>query len=226
MRNFEIIEINRDSNEYFANNFLEIQHNTFGDPIRFWNYRTYLDDALEGTLEGDNYSLIEQEYLLTPVWKQVDVDHPEFKNYPPNMNIEDDVIMRINPDDYPITDIDSPNYQFMLTNIPKIEGYMVNGTSTDFDNFNLIEIDDETVIDMMNEEWKDEIKNDKLFPVIAIIKREEWYGMLAKLYDANGNPVDNIADADYYIPDDNLLLINSNTKLSRILSRPVLYDLT
>lgn len=226
LRNFEIIEINRDSNEYFANNFLEIQHNTFGDPVRFWNYRTYLDDALEGTLEGDNYSLIEQEYLLTPVWKQVDVDHPEFKNYPPNMNIEDDVIMRINPDDYPITDIDSPNYQFMLTNIPKIEGCMVNGSSIDFDNFNLIEIDDETVIDMMNEEWKDEIKNDKLFPVIAIIKSEEWYGMLAKLYDANGNPVDNISDADYYIPDDSLLLINSDTKLSRIMSRPVLYDLT
>ena len=72
LKNFEIIEINRDSNEYFSDLFLETTQSDLQRPIRKWNYSTYLDDALEGNLDGDNYTEDEQEYLLSPVWKQVD----------------------------------------------------------------------------------------------------------------------------------------------------------
>lgn len=226
LKNFEIIEVNRDPNEYFSDAFLETDHSSLDRPIKAWNFRTYLDDALEGKLKGDNYTSEEQEYLLTPVWKQVEKDHPEYKNYPPNVDIDGDILTRTNSGDNPLADISEPNFQFMIIDAPSIEGYPLVDRGITFKHFGFIPIDDNMIIDLLNEEWQKEIENDPFFPEHSIMTDDEWYGMTARLYDEFGILVHTLNEAVYRIADTNLLRINVENKLSRIVRNPVTYDLS
>lgn len=226
LKNFEIVEVNRDPNEYFSDAFLEVQESDLGKAFRTWNYRTYLDDALEGTLEGDNYTAEEQEYLLSPVWKQVEKDHPEYKNYPPNVDVDTDILIRSGDGDAPLEDIKDPNFQFMVIDVPTIEGYPISGRSIDFTHFGFIPIDASMIIDLLNEEWAEEIASNPFFPEHAIMTDDEWYGMTARLYDEYGVLVHTLNEAAYKVIDPNLLRININSKFTRIVHNPVTYDLT
>ncbi len=226
LKNFEIIEINRDPNEYFSDGFLETNGTVLGKPFRAWNFRTYLDDALEGTLKGDNYTPEEQEYLLTPVWKQVERDHPEFKNYPPNVDNDPDVLIRTVSGDNPIEEIPEPNFQFMVVDAPTIEGYPIADRGITFKHFGFIPIDDATIIRLLNEEWAEEIKRDPYFPAHSIMTDEEWYGMAARLYDEYGILVHTLNEAAYKVVDPNILRITKGSKLSRIIQTPVEFDLS
>lgn len=226
LKNFEIIEVNRDPNEYFSDTFLEVDQSYNARPFYSWNYETYLDAALEGALEGDNYTSEEQEYLLSPVWKQVEKDHPEFKNYPPNVDSEADILTRVDDDDYPLEDLAEPTYQFMILNAPTLEGLPLVDRSLSFDHFGFIPMSDEMIIEIMNEEWKDEIGSDPYFPEHSIMTDAEWYGMTARLYDEYGIRVHTLDESVYKITDTNLLRINANNKLSRIVKNNVVYDLT
>lgn len=226
LRNFEIIELNRDPNEFFSDDFLEIKQDKMGRPYQTWNYQTYLDAALEGALEDDNYNKEEQEYLLSPVWKQVDQTHPEFKNYPPNVDIEDDIILRINPDDVPSTGMDESSYQYLMIDTPTLEGIAITGRAMSFEQFGWIPITDTMIIELLNEEWSQEIEENPYFPDHVVINDEEWYGTTARLYDEYGILVHNLNDAAYKVADQNLLRINVDNKLSRIVKTPISYDLT
>lgn len=228
LRNFEIIEINRDANEFFSDNFLDINYTEYDAPYPVWNFATYLDDALEGTLEGDNYTLAEQTNLLSPVWPQVGVDHKEFKNYPPNMDTESDILLKVDEDFVAVSQVAS-SYQYMVVDTPTIEGVNINERNLTFDQFGFKPITDDMIINMLNEEWKAELEAG-LLPTHSVISDDEWYGLLARLYDESGNlidynpmnPLDNVA---YKIVDSNIVRINNKTKLVRLTKNPKIYDL-
>jgi len=224
LRNFEIIEIDRDPNEYFSDNFLTVEKNEYGRPYRVWDFTTYLDDALEGNLEGDNYTPEEQEYLLTPVWKQVEREHPEFKNFPPNQDLEADILLRI--DDYTeFKDVDVPGYQFTVINVPTIEGVPITGRTLRFSQFGFLPITESMIIDMLNQEWAAEIAAGQI-PDHSIVSEDEWYGISVRMYNEYGDLVHSLEEAAYYIFDDDLLRINTNTNISRIVQKTIEYDLS
>lgn len=225
LKNLEIIEINRDDNEYFSDIFIETERSDYGRPYQKWNYDTYLDAALEGELEEDNYSLEEQEYLLSPVWKQVEEKHPEFKNYPPNVDIEDDVLVRVSEEDHPIGEIEDPTYQFIIIDAPTLESHPIVDRNLTFEHFGFIPITDAEIIDILNKEWAEEIGSDPYFPEHAVMTDDEWYGMTARLYDEYGILVHNLNESAYKVTDSNLLRINIDNKLSRIVKNPITYDL-
>lgn len=226
LKNFEIIEVNRDPNEYFSEAFLGVDHSKLDRPFRKWDFRTYLDDALDGKLKGDNYTLEEQEYLLTPVWKQVEKDHPEYKNYPPNVDIDPDILVRTAEGDNPLEDISEPNFQYMVVDTPTIEGYPLMDRAITFKHFGFIPIDANMLIDLMNEEWAEEIEKDPYFPSHSIMTDDEWYGMVTRLYDEFGIRVHTLDEAAYKIVDSNLLRINTENKINRIVHKPVTFDLS
>ena len=226
LKNLEIIEVNRDPNEYFSDVFLEVKYDDSGKPAQSWNYETYLDAALEGELEGDNYTRSEQEYLLSPVWKQVSEDHPEFKNYPPNVDIEDDVLVRVSKDDRPIGEIEDPTYSFIIIDPPTLEGQPIVDRNITFDQFGFIPITNSQIIDILNEIWSEEIAEDPYFQEHVVMSDDEWYGMTARLYDEYGIRVHTLNEAAYKVANSNLLKINTNNKLTRIIKNPIVYDLS
>lgn len=225
LKNLEIIEVNRDPVEYFSDSFLKVEENELGRPSQNWDYKTYIDGALEGTLEGDNYTSEEQEYLLSPIWEQVDEDHPEYKNYPPNVDNDPDILTRVNTDDYPISELENPTYQFIVTNAPTIEGHSIVDRTLSFKHFDFKPVDAETIVKIMNEEWHEEIENDPYFPEHVVITDNEWYGMTTRLYDEYGILVNNLDSSVYKIYDNNLLKINTDSKLNRIIKNQISYDL-
>lgn len=224
LRNFEIIEVNRDANEYFSDDFLSTSETDLR-PSPTWNYETYLDGALTGTLPGDNYTTDEQEALLTPVWTQVAKDHPEFKNYPPNMDTEDDILSRVEEEDYPLEDLEMPSYQYMIIDVPTLEGVPLSDRNMRFEHFGFVPISNEKLSDMMNDEWADEIANGQV-PSHNAISDDEWYGLTTRLYDEYGVQVHNLNDSVYKVVDTNLLRINADSKANRIIRRNIEYDLT
>lgn len=158
LRNFEIVEINRDPKEYFAESFKK-EDGTY-------DFKTYLDGALEGERMGetaeDIYTLDEQRALVEPVWPQVLRDHPEYRNYPENCNMDWDIFMRIHPEDFPITDyIGEDPYKWIMVDVPKINGVQVNGSNMDFDDLNFQPITGEMINELQTEEWSNEISRDE-----------------------------------------------------------------
>ena len=223
LRNFEIVEINRDPNEYFSDNFLGVEQS--GNKNRAnWDFNTYLDDALEGTLKGDNYTEEEQEYLLTPVWKQVERDHPEYKNYPPNVDVEEDILQRVEEEDYPLEELEMPVYQYIIIDTPTLEGKPIADRNMTFEHFGFTPLTNSDIVNLLNEEWSDEISKGKV-PTHTIISDDVWYGMATRLYDEFGIRVHNLDEAAYNVTDVNLLKIDSDNRLSRIVRNPVVYDL-
>ena len=75
---------------------------------------------------------------------------------------------------------------------------------------------------MMNEEWKEEIKNDPYFPPHVVSGNNIWYGAVAALYDEWGREVHRIAEAAYYVADPALLVINNTLKSARIMKTDAL----
>ena len=227
LKNLEIIEINRDPNEYFSDGFLEVKQSDLGRPYQSWNYTTYLDDALGGNLKDDNYTIEEQTYLLTPVWPQVDDDHPEYKNYPQNVDIEDDILAMVYSGDESFgDDIENPSYQFLILDPPTIEGKPISNQQSSFEHFGFIPITDEMIVDMLNEEWENEIKTDPYVNEHFVISDDEWYGTTARLYDEYGILVHTLNESAYNIHDSNILRINSKTKVNSIRTIQTEYDLT
>lgn len=223
LRNLEIIEINRDTNEFFADNFIDYEITKYDSPYPKWNLNTYIDDALSGTLEGDNYTIEEQASLLTPVWEQVDAGNPEFKNYPSNLDVEPDILLRV--DEYTdMSEVDSVPYQFAVIDVPSIEGIPINSRSLSFEDFGFKPLTNDQIINMLDEEWKDEIDKG-IIDSHTIISDDEWYGMVTRLYDEYGMLVHTLNDAAYQITDPSMVRINTDNRTSRIVKTSVKYDL-
>jgi hypothetical protein len=82
-------------------------------------------------------------------------------------------------------------------------------------------IDMITIINILNEEWKDEISTDPYLPIHVIISDEEWYGTSARLYDQYGILTHNLNDALYKIYDYDILSINDTTHTANIIKNVV-----
>lgn len=226
LKNLEIIEINRDPNEYFSDVFLEVKYDDTGKPVHSWNYETYLDAALEGNLEGNNYTKSEQEVLLSPVWKQVSEDHPEFKNYPPNVDTEDDVLVRVSKDDRLMGEVNDPIYSYLVIDPPMLEGKPIVDQTMTFEDFGFTPLTGAQIIEILNDIWAEEIDTDPYFQQHSVMSDDEWYGMAARLYDEYGIRVHTLDEAAYKVSNSNMIKINTKSKLTRIVRNPVTYDLT
>ena len=227
LKNLEIIEVNRDPNEYFSDVFLETRMMDDNRPSNRWNYETYLDAALEGNLEGDNYTLEEQEYLLTPVWQQVSEDNPAYKDYPPNVDVEEDILLRsYKNDELPDLGLDNSSYQFSILNAPTLEGIALTGRDMKWDQFGFVPIPDQQIVDILNTEWAEEIMNDPYLSEHVVISDDEWFGTTARLYDSMGILVHNLNESAYKIYDWNVLNINPKIAKSQIVKKETQYDLT
>ena len=223
LRNFELIEINRDSNEFFADDFLSVTYSDNEVPSAVWNLDTYLDDALQGTLKGENYTVEEQSMLLSPVWPQVDSHHNEFMNYPSNMDSESDILLKVDENFVAVSDVTS-SYQYTVVDVPSVEGVAINDRNLTFGKFGFTPITEDMIINLLNEEWKAELESG-LLPSHSVISDDEWYGLLVRLYDDHGNQVHSLSEAAYKIVEPNMLRINDKTKLVRITRNPTIYDL-
>ncbi len=226
LRNFEIIEICRDSNEYFSDSFIDLGSTTIGRDIQKWDYTTYLDKVLEGELDGKNFSLDEQAKLLSPIWPQVDFDHPDYAKYPHNTDTERDIIMRIHTaNDLPIPDLDDQSYQFLMHDLPTLESTIIAGR-LQFDQFGFQPISDQELVDMLNEEWEEEIRTHPVLKKHVVISDNEWYGMLARMYDSEGNPTNNLAEVLYRVEHPDVININTSRRRAKIIkNKKPIYDL-
>jgi len=225
LKNLEIIEINRDPHEYFSDVFLHTR-NSKGRPRKYWDYTTYIDAALEGNLKEDNYTLAEQESLLTPVWKQVAADHPSFKDYPPNTDTEEDILQITYQYDHPDVQDGGSSLQFMMIDPPTLEGESFVARNMHFEHFGLEPISNDLLIEMLNEEWAEEIKSNPYFHKHIVMDDEQWYGAVSRMYTSSGEYTDSLDQAAYHAYDHSVLHINSKTKRSDIIRDAVSYDLT
>lgn len=224
LRNFEIVEINRDPNEFFSDPFLS-SITVSGIPRPVWNYQTYLDDALEANAEYGNYTIAEQKALLSPAWPQVDYDDAEYPIYPNNTDEEDDILMRIDTS-LDISELpEAPVYQFTVIDVPSIEGVPVFSRTMTFEQMGFKPISEEEIIAMINEEWAEEIEAG-MIPQPTIISEDDWYGMAVRMYNEEGHPVIDVDEAAYKVTVDQILSVNAESKISRIIPTHVEYDLT
>ena len=113
----------------------------------------------------------------------------------------------------------------MLIDPPTLEGHGIVDRSMKFEHFGFRPITDTQIIDMLNEEWEEEIKNNPVLQEHSIISDEEWYGTTAKLYDEFGVLVHTLNESAYHVADTNILQININSHLNRIVKNPIIYDL-
>lgn len=225
LKNFELIEINRDPNEYFSNGFLHVKYSK-DRPRKYWDYNTYIDAALEGTLSEDNYTLAEQESLLTPIWKQVDPTHPSFKDYPPNTDTDEDILQTTYVFDQPKVEGGGSSFQYMMIDPPTLEGEPFVGRNMRFEQFGFMPITNDMIIELLNEEWAEEIKNNPYFHKHIVIDDEQWYGAVSRMYTVSGEYTDTLENTAYHTYDDAVLHINSKTKRSEIIREKKTYDLT
>lgn len=232
LRNFEIVEINRDPHEYFSDTFLttfEPESNPRPHPLV--DLQTYLDGALEGDRMGDRsfdtYPLDEQAKLLEPVWEQVKRDHPDYRDYPENVDTDPDILVRLFAEDLPLPDnlLDN-SYELMILDAPTIEGVQVSGRRMNFSDFKLVPIDDHLIISMLNEEWHDEIISDPYLHEHYILSDEEWYGRSTRLYDQFGVQVHALNASYYHVTDhDHLLNVDQRRNSVRLETSPYGPDL-
>ena len=183
-----------------------------------------MDSALEGKLK-DNYTLEEQEALLTPVWKQVAKEHPLFKKYPPNTDVDPDILTSISGEN-----IDEFNgvgsYQYLISDLPSLEGRLISQEDMDFEYFGFTPISNDDIIKMMDDEWEEEIKKNPYFKQHRVLSEEDWYGIVARLFNENGSSVDSIGEKKYLIRDNDMIHINTKRHSSKIIPIQKEYDLT
>ena len=114
----------------------------------------------------------------------------------------------------------------MIIDPPTLEGKPILEQSLSFEHFGFKPISDQMIIDMLNDEWKEEIDNDSKFPEFIIVSDDEWYGMAIKMYDEYGVLVNNLNLAAYKVPDTDILRINSSNRISQIARNKITYDLS
>ena len=112
-----------------------------------------------------------------------------------------------------------------MVDTPTLEGIQLTGRKMRFEQFGWRPISDTSIVQLLNDEWSEEIKNDPYLHEHIIIGDDDWYGTTARLYDEYGILVHNLNEAAYKVSDINVLKINSTNKISRIVRNTTLYDL-
>ena len=225
LRNFEIVEINRDPNEYFSDVFIDKTENSNGVITPVWNFRTYLDDALEGTLDGDNYSLDEQRTMLYPVWEQVSEDDENYKDYPENEDAETDIMLYVDEFESTYPNVDLPtSYQYIVSDIPTIGGTEISSDTITFEQIGFIPMTEDDIMDLIREEWAEEIASGEI-PTPTLIKETIWYGIGVVMYDKYGNVTNIPENVAYMVMDDRLVYIDEEISSSKIIPLSIEYDL-
>lgn len=210
LKNFEIIEINRDESEIFSDNFLNIEINN-NIPSATWDYSTYLDAVLEGSLDGENYTLEEQSKLISPIWPQVIRNNPNYKKYPENSDLDNDIMIRVFPEDGIVPELENAPLEYLDPNPPRIEDIPLTTPNLTWEDFGFKPIQRQTLIDTLNEIWIDEIKEDPYFGMHVIISQHEWYGVTIKMYDQNGVITSSMDNCAYIVLGDKIINIDSES---------------
>lgn len=219
LKNFEIIEINRDPNEYFSYAFMNSSSSCSSSSSseendnsssRTWNLDTYLDAALENRLEY-NYTLDEQKSLLYPIFPQVDENDPNYKFYPINQNLESDILFVSDIDIFDSNEI-KILYNILILNTPTINGFDLDSKSLTFDQIGFRPITDQEIVNELNDEWNIEIINDSYFNEHFIINDNEWYGVVGFGFNENGEITSDPEQIIYSILNPNIININTETK--------------
>ena len=213
LRNFEIIEINRDLNEYFSNSFVETDKNNEEHPFVKWNLNNYLDSALDGTLPN-NYSKDELRSLLYPVYPQVPEKDPNYSKYPINQDLDPDVLNLV--DSINLSDDIKLLFNILVFNVPTINNIQVNHSMT-FKEIGFRPISDQMLIDELNNEWQEEINTNPYFDKHIIISKDEWYGVVGFGFDENGNITTDKSKIAYSVTNPKCININTNSKTIKII---------
>ena len=79
---------------------------------------------------------------------------------------------------------------------------------------------------MMDDEWEEEIKKNPYFKQHRVLSEEDWYGIVARLFNENGSSVDSIGEKKYLIRDNDMIHINTKRHSSKIIPIQKEYDLT
>lgn len=209
LRNLEILEIDRDYHERLSDAYV---HNYDENHMRY-NFNTYLDDVLDGDLV-DHYTLGEQKTLIYPVWPQVSPENENYKQYPPNMDIDPSVF------DYVKDRNTVPNglYKHIITtDIPSLNGVYLNNKNMRWSSFGMRRISDIDIVNMFNTTWEEEIHKNPYLHTHRVLSEHDWYGQAVILYDVNGNRLDVPTDKTYTMKSPERIAFNTKTKLTSIL---------
>jgi len=213
LRNLEILEINRDPHEYFSDVFLGVKYQN-DRPFPYFNYRTYLDDAIEGNRAGeelDRFSSQERNLLLDPVYPQVPRDHSSYKEYPENTDTERNIFQKIySPNDIPIPDnLDLSPY--LNIDGPTLEGLPFSGNNTDWSAYGLREMTEEELNDLLNQVWSEEILSGRL-PSQGLSGDDHFSGSTVSHYNKFGTLTQSEENTSYSIPDSTRIDITTLNK--------------
>ena len=121
--------------------------------------------------------------------------------------------------------INSIPYQFAVIDVPTIEGIPISSRSINFTDFGFEPINNDQIVSMLDDEWKEEISGGDV-PSHTIISDAEWYGMATRLYDEYGMLVHTLDESAYQITDTNILRINTDSRIARIIKSAKTYDLS
>ena len=211
LNNFEIIENDRDPNEYFSKKFFSYSTNYMDNPCYNYNFTTYLDKALDGWF---GYSNDELELLTFPVYPQVETTSIYFADYPINQNFE--------PTIYSVSDSSLVNdpaikfvYNLFISGNPSINNVSLNSQFLSFKKLGFLPISEQNLIDLENEVWNNEIYSNPYFNEHIIISKDLYYGVIGKSFDALGNETNNEDEVAFRVLSSKIIKIdNKNKKIS------------
>lgn len=222
LRNLEIIELDRNPNEYFSDTFLLKTKNYLSRSYKIWNFDNYLDAALDGRLFGDNYSKEEKELLTYPVYPQISSEDEEFSNYPINSNNDLDVLAQ--------TSMTLSNgiaryiYNILVFDFPSINGVQLSSKDLSFEKLGFKPFTSQEIVDELNEVWKDEITSNNYLDYHVIIDDKLWVGAVGSTFDENGNEV-NPEFSAFSVMDNNIIIFDEVNQTVNLEKNETYYNL-
>ena len=214
LNNFEIVEVDRDPNEYFSNKFLETRQNYLSRSYKMYNFDNYLDAVLDKRL-ASNFSDSEIKLLTYPVYPQVSETNSYYKQYPVNLNDETDLLLMADP--MLLNENIKFIYNLLVLNSPTINKIPLNNKMTSFEKLGFIPFSDEDLVKELDEVWKDQIESNPYFGPHSNLSSSKWIGVIGKLYDANGNEVTDYSEAAFSVLSEDYLEIDNKNKIITVI---------
>ena len=221
LKNFEIIEIDRDPNEFFSDSFLVKTENYLSRSYKVWNFDNYLDAVLDNRLPEKNFTQEERDLLTYPVYPQVNEESEDFKKYPLNQNLERDIL--VVDSEILSNQTVSYIYNLLVLNPPTINGIELISKDLSFEKLGFRPFSAEEISNELNEIWKEEIESNPYFNTHIVIDKDIWYGAIGKCFDENGLEVSN-TEAVYSVLSDDLIYFDQKNKVVRILQKQKFYN--
>lgn len=208
LNNFEIIENDRDPNEYFSKKFFSYSTNYMDNPCYNYNFTTYLDKALDGWF---GYTNDELRLLTFPVYPQVETTSIYYPDYPINQNIDSNI--------YSIADaslINDPTVQFIynlfIFGNPTINGISLNSQFLSFKKLGFLPISEQNLVNLEDQVWSNEIYSNPYFDQHIIINKNLYYGVIGKSFDSLGNETNDEDKVAFRVLSSKIIKIDDSKK--------------